>query len=334
MNYRHLLSLTTQHGVHEHCDGHTPLPAHGYCVDDVARALIVVARDPRPPVEAERIIDIGLEFLAASQHVDGSIDNRMSIDGQWSGTTGVGDHWGRALWAWGTVVGRSCDLDRIERAVGAFRISSGSRSPFLRSMAHAALGAAEYLRRFPHNTAALDLLADARNHALRHRAAAIPWPEGGLTYANAVIPHAVILAGAHLAESTTVDHGLEMLEWLAQLQTRDGHLSPVGNHGWHPGERMPAFDQQPLEVSHFVDACLAAFEATSDPIWLERARMAALWFYGVNDIGVWMHEPKTGAGYDGLTPLGPNRNCGAESTLAYLATVGQLEAYGDELRAL
>lgn len=334
MNYRHLLALTTSDGVHEHCSGREPLPEHGYCVDDVARALIVVARDPRPPIEADAIIDICLDFLAKSQHADGSIDNRMGVDGRWSGTTGVGDHWGRALWAWGTVVGRSSDLNRIERAVGAFRISSGSRSPFLRSMAHAALGAAEYLRRFPDNTAALDLLADTGSQVLSQRSPAIPWPEGALTYANAVIPHALIAAGVHLGQARTLEQGIHMLEWLAHLQTRDGHLSPIGNVGWAPGDSLPAFDQQPLEVSHFVDACLAAFDATSDPSWLERARMAGLWFYGVNDVGVWMHEPKTGAGYDGLTTDGHNPNCGAESTLAYLSTLGQLQTYQEALRRL
>ena len=334
MNYRHLLSITTDQGVHEHCDGHTPLPEHGYCVDDVARALIVVTRDPRPPAEVERIADIALDFLDQSQHPDGSIDNRMSIDGEWSGELGVGDHWGRALWAWGTIVGRSESLDRIEKAVGAFRLSSGLRSPFLRSIAHAALGAAEFLRRFPRNAAALGILADARERALGHRADIIPWPEDTLTYANAVIPHAVIAAGTYLHEEDTLASGLDMLDWLAALQTRDGHFSPVGNGGWAPGTALPSFDQQPLEVSHFVDACLAAFEVTSDPHWMELARMAALWFYGVNDSGVWMHEPRTGAGYDGLKPDGHNPNCGAESTLAYLSTLGQLESYREWLRVL
>ena len=329
MNYAHLLALSTERGVYEHCSGQSPLPEHGYCVDDVARALIVIARDQDAPAAVQQVADTCMDFLSAAQQPDGCLINRQAVDGTWSGPPEVGDHWGRGLWAWGTVVGRSSDLDRIERAVGAFRLSSSRRSPFLRSMAHAALGAAEYLRRFPTNTAALDLLADTRNLALRHRDPSIPWPEAGLTYANALIPHAVIAAGVHLEESTTVDHGLEMLSWLTRLQSGPGHLSPVGNAGWSPGDDLPAFDQQPLEVSHFVDAALMAFDATSDTRWLDVARQGALWFYGVNDVGVWMHDPLTGAGFDGLTADGHNPNCGAESTLAYLSTVGQLASYHD-----
>jgi hypothetical protein len=332
MNYGHLVSLTTERGLYEHCDGQSPLPEHGYCVDDVARALIVVARDSTAPDHVDRLADVYLDFLLEAQDVDGSVINRQGIDGSWNGEPGVGDQWGRALWAWGTVVGRSKDVERIERAVGAFGISAGQRSPFLRSMAHAALGAAEYLRRFPHNVAALDLLADMRDVALQREQPDLPWPEARLTYANALIPHAVIAAGLILEESDTLYQGLDMLEWLVQLQRHEDHISPVGNGGWGPGESLPSFDQQPLEVAHLVDACVYAFDATSDTYWLDTARRAALWFYGLNDVGVWMHDPKTGAGFDGLSPQGSNTNSGAESTIAYLSTVGQMREYHDSLR--
>jgi hypothetical protein len=332
MNYTHLLTLTTDRGLYEHCTGQTPLPEHGYCVDDVSRALIVVARDPSPPHEVRAATDVYLDFLAAAQQVDGSMINRQGADGSWEGDPSVGDHWGRALWAWGTVVGRSTELERIERAVAAFRISSCQRSTHLRSMAHASLGAIEYLRRFPYNDASLDLLADTRDLALHRSCLAIPWPEDRLTYANAIIPHSVIGAGLALEEPDTLDQGLDMLEWLVRIQRRGDHISPVGSDGWKPGDPHPSFDQQPLEVAHLVDACLYAFDATSDPYWLDSARQAALWFYGLNDTGIWMHDPLTGAGFDGLTPDGHNPNCGAESTLAYLSVVGQMREYYEAQR--
>lgn len=327
MNYSHLIALTTDSGLYEHCDGQCPLPEHGYCVDDVARALIVVARDPAPPRDVRDLADVYLDFLLAAQRPDGSIVNRQGIDGSWNGEPSVGDHWGRALWAWGTVVGRSDDLARIERSVAAFRLSSGMRSPFLRSMAHASLGAIEYLRRFPYNEASLELLDQTRSRAVQRIHPAVPWPEERLTYANAIIPHAVIAAGVHLEDPDSIGQGLDMLEWLVRIQRREDHLSVIGTDGWRPGETLPAFDQQPLEVAHLVDACLYAFDVTSDSYWLDSARQAALWFYGLNDTGEWMHDPRTGAGYDGLTADGHNPNCGAESTLAYLSTIGQMRSY-------
>lgn len=327
MNYSHLLALTTRDGLYEHCAGQTPLPEHGYCVDDVARALIVIARDPTPPKEVGDLADVYLDFLEAAQRPDGTIVNRQGVDGSWNGDPALGDHWGRALWAWGTVVGRARELDHIEKAVTAFRLSSDQRSPHLRSMAHAALGAIEYLRRFPYNASSMDLLADTRDLALSRVHPGMPWPEEKLTYANAIIPHAVIAAGLLLDEIDTLDQGLDMLEWLLRIQRREDHISPIGNGGWRPGDPLPSFDQQPLEVAHLVDACLYAFDATSDSLWLDAARQASLWFYGLNDVGVWMHDPRTGAGFDGLTPDGHNPNCGAESTLAYLSTIGQMREY-------
>lgn len=327
MNYAHLMALSTSQGLYEHCSGQTPLPEHGYCVDDVARALIVVARDPAPPRKVRELGDVYLDFLADAQRPDGAVVNRQGVDGSWNGPATVEDHWGRALWAWGTVVGRSQDLERIERAVTAFRLSSGRRSPFLRSMAHAALGAIEYLRRFPYNADSLELLADTRAAALDRNGQSMPWPEDRLTYANAIIPHAVIGAGVLLGEAETLDEGLRMLDWLVRLQRNGEHVSVIGNGGWRPGDGLPAFDQQPLEVAHLVDACLYAFDVTGDASWLDAARQAALWFYGINDTGEWMHDPRTGAGYDGLTAEGHNPNCGAESTLAYLSTIGRMREY-------
>ncbi len=334
MNYTHLRKLATEHGVYEHCDGQTPAVEHGYCVDDVARALIVAQRDDSVPPEIDAIADTCMDFLSKAQHSDGSLINRQTVRGVWSGESSFGDHWGRALWAWGTVVGRSNNLDRLEHAVGAFHISSAGRSPFLRSMTHAALGAAEYLRRFPNNTAALDLLADTRDLILVRKARSIPWPETRLTYANATIPQALITAGIHLGDPDTVSHGLDMLSWLTGLQTNGDHLSPIGNCGWALGDSLPSFDQQPLEIAHLVDAYITAYDATGDSAWLQQARLGGLWFYGMNDTGVWMHDPRSGGGYDGLTKDDHNGNCGAESTLAYLSTVGQVTAHQDALRAL
>ena len=53
--YLHLRRLTDAGGLYEHAEGDTPRQEHGYCLDDVARALVVVCRETgggragRPP---------------------------------------------------------------------------------------------------------------------------------------------------------------------------------------------------------------------------------------------------------------------------------------------
>jgi hypothetical protein len=123
-----------------------------------------------------------------------------------------------------------------------------------------------------------------------------------------------------LSDSALIDRGLALLEWLVEVETsRAGNhfsFTPVGGAG--PNDPRPGFDQQPLEAWAMIDACAAAAAVTGGR-WLEEARKAADWFTGRNDVNQMMVDLATGAGFDGLTPTGPNRNQGAESTLAALA---------------
>jgi hypothetical protein len=152
----------------------------------------------------------------------------------------------------------------------------------------------------------------------RDRGGVWAWPEPRLTYDNARLPEALISAGSALGDTSMTDDGLALLDWLAEEELGDDGFSftPVAGRG--PGERGPAFDQQPLEAWAMADACLLAYTVTHDPIWASRVEAAGQWFLGRNDVGVPLFDPSTGACFDGLTPVGVNENRGAESTLAAL----------------
>jgi hypothetical protein len=112
-----------------------------------------------------------------------------------------------------------------------------------------------------------------------------------------------------------------MLTWLWRVQSAGGHLSVVAAGGWPRTGPRPQYDQQPIEVGAFADACATAAAVTGDAGWHRGVRQAVAWFRGGNDQGVAMWDPQTGGGFDGLTPDGPNRNQGAESTLAFVSTM-------------
>jgi len=153
--------------------------------------------------------------------------------------------------------------------------------------------------------------------------AAWPWPAPRLSYANAAIAEAVIVAGWKLNRDPVLQGGLRMLEWLLAGETRDGHLSVVPVGGWGPGEQRPGFDQQPIEVAALADACMRATEVTGDTRWLAGVGMSMAWFLGDNDAKVPMLDERTGGGCDGLSQTGRNRNQGAESTLAMISVLQQ-----------
>jgi len=321
--FRHLLAISDERGVFEHCSGDIPLPEHGYCVDDVARALIVVEREPTLSSELEVLANTCIQFLAKAQSFTGEVTNRCDIRGEWHGAATVEDHWGRAIWAWGTVVGRSANIERIAQAQEALARSATLRSPHLRSMSFAALGAAEVLRVNPSHQIAKTLLEDAADRLVSPAGASRLWPEDRLTYANAIFPEVLLLAGLLLGRPEFTRRGMDMLAWLLNIQTHAGHLSIIPCTGWTPSVSLPAFDQQAIEVAALVDACMTAYRVTGDGEWLSSARDSAMWFYGANDGGEWMHDPLTGAGYDGLQVSGRNDNRGAESTLAFLSVLQQ-----------
>jgi hypothetical protein len=207
-------------------------------------------------------------------------------------------------------------------AVIQFERAAKVRSPWPRAMAFAALGAAELLAVDPGHRAARALLTDyADTVAKPNGDAAWPWPEPRLTYANAVLPEAMIAAGVALEDSTLRQQGLDLLGWLVEYETAGDHLSPTPAAGRGPEDIRPGFDQQPIEVSTLADACARAAGMDPGSIWPDGVLAAAAWFMGVNDARQLMWDPDTGGGFDGLHADGVNQNQGAESTLAVLSTM-------------
>ena len=323
--FTHLDRLTDDRGLFEHARHAVPRREHGYCVDDVARGLVVVCHEPEPGPAVRRLARCYLAFVLDALDPTGACHNRMDVDGHWRDEPEVGDWWGRALWSLGVAAVSAQTPGMRARALAGFRIAAQCRSPHVRSMAFAALGAAELLSRRPDEMAARQLLADTlaivgvgKNDDPRW-----PWPEERLSYANASIAEALIVAGDALPDGPALGRGLSLLEFLLRSETRDGHLSvtPAGGRGRH--DIRPGYDQQPIEVAALAAACGSAFRITHEPAWLTGVGLAWDWFLGDNDSATPMFDPRTGGGYDGLERHGRNLNQGAESTLAMLATAQQ-----------
>ena len=329
--FDHLERLTDGRGLFEHARHTVPRREHGYCVDDVARGLVVVCHEPEPGPLVRRLARCYLAFVLDALDPAGACHNRMAVDGQWRDEAAAGDWWGRALWGLGVAATSAQTRGMRARALGGFRIAAQARSPHLRSMAFAALGAAELLTRWPDEIAARRLLTDtlAMIGGGNDDGSGWPWPEERLSYGNASIAEALIVAGDALPDAPALSRGLSLLEFLLRTQTRHGHLSvtPVGGRGRDDVD--PGYDQQPIEVSALADACGSAFRITRQSSWLMGVSLAWGWFLGDNDSDTPMFDSRTGGGYDGLERHGRNLNQGAESTLAMLATAQQARLISD-----
>lgn len=344
----HLQRMSDDIGLFEHARHSHPRIEHGYCVDDVARALIVTSREAaqaggsrastgstmdeqRHARTANELSRLYLDFLKEAQDHDGRMRNRRNAIGDWTDVPGLDDAWGRALWGLGTVVSTSARL--ADEALATFERSAHHHSPFSRSMVFAALGAAEILSVLPDHRQAAALLRGALfTIGIPSTRPGWLWPEERLSYANACVAEVVIAAGGLLHEPRLVARGLAMLDWLVGVETRDGHISvtPVG--GWHDGEPRPGFDQQPIEVAALADAAARAYALTGDPQWANVVHLCTTWFDGNNDSHTPMADHEAGAGFDGLEIDGRNENCGAESTIAMLTTFQQARRLSASVR--
>jgi hypothetical protein len=321
-NFDHLLSLSGPFGTFEHAQYSTARIEHGYCTDDVARVLLVSVREANAQRDVVDLASSSLAFLASAQDVDGRFWNRRAPDGEWSGSSSSDDCWGRALWALGTTVARSSDVELRERAMELFERGAKVRSPWARSMSFASFGAAEVLKVDPTNRICLRLLeAVVRTVDRPDRTKYWRWGEDRLSYANAAIPEAMLTAGSLLGDDRLIETGLRQLRWLLEMESPRGHLSVTPAGGRDPHSAAKIFDQQPIEVAAMSEACVRAYELTRDGQWRIGHVLCVEWFMGRNDLGVAMYNPETGGGYDGLTANGPNLNQGAESTVALLTTL-------------
>jgi hypothetical protein len=320
--FAHIAAMSDGVGTFEHATLTEPRRAGGYCTDDVARVLVVACRDPHPTRVVAELARMSFRFLADAQHVSGRVRNRRSAGGRWTDRPSVEDCWGRSVWAFGSAARRAPDDGMTQSALTYFDHAVQARSPWPRALAFAALGAADVLEVRPRHAPARRVLADAVTViGPVDRDGGWPWPEPRLTYANAVLPDALIAAGVALERADVLADGLAMLRWLLARETLDDHLSvtPVGGTG--PGENGPAFDQQPIEVATMADACARALLATGDDEWRHGIERAARWFLGANDSGAVMWDAVSGGGHDGLELDGVNLNQGAESTLALISVM-------------
>ena len=332
----HLQHITDDTGIFQHAIFTVPNYAEGYTTDDNARALLVsILLEEIGNTEATKM---ATRYLAFTWYAFNSETRRfrnfMDYQRNWLEETGSDDSHGRALWALGTVLGRS-NTPALHNMAGrvfqqALLAILETTSP--RAWAFALLGIHEYLQMFAGDRRVSqvqeELAARLLNLYKINRTDGWRWFEDKLTYCNAILSHAMLLCGESIPNSEMTEIGLESLNWLAELQhaENDGkHFVPIGSNGFYTrGSERARFDQQPVEAQAMISACLKAHRITHKKSWYTEARRVFEWFLGRNDLHLPVYDPTTGGCRDGLHSDRPNENQGAESTLAFLQSLLEL----------
>ena len=324
----HVDRMTDSTGMIQHAIYGIPRRESGYTTDDNARALrLCVALWNRHHEEQMlKRVTRYLSFLEFAHRAGRGFHNSLSYERRWLDVEGCGDCQGQAVRALAEVLGsrlpgghRALARELIDAVLPTLADLRSLRAQAYVILAWGHLWNADVEDIEPLETVALSAaqrLNESYDRALRPD---WQWFESSMTYANAVLPHALFIAAKRWPNEGFLDIAQASFAFLDCQTTADGVFWPIGNEGWHPrGEEKSPYDQQPVEAVTMMEAAQAAFELLGAKEHLATFRRAHGWFHGRNSLKRRLGDVRSGACCDGLEATGVNRNQGAESTLAYL----------------
>ncbi|WP_159981725.1 MULTISPECIES: glycosyltransferase family 4 protein [unclassified Novosphingobium] len=321
-----VLAMSDATGMLQHSVGVVPDRRHGYCLDDNARALMLMNMTRGlPAAELMKWSLVYAAFIQSAWNPDlGRFRNFMRFDRTWCEDEGSEDANGRAVWSLGHAYERAPDKGVAQWGLGLFEevLASIDALESPRAIAFSMLGACAVLRRDADHEASRKFLERGGEFLMRlladGRRPDWAWFEAVLGYDNPRLSQALIESGAVLRRGAWTSAGLETLRWICKQQvSAKGHFRPIGSESFNREHSYLPFDQQPLEAQAAIDAAQSAWAATNDQFWREHALVSWRWFFGGNDRGAVLADLATGRCRDGVTPRGANTNCGAESILAF-----------------
>ncbi len=325
----HLQKLTDDTGMYQHANFTIPNREYGYCTDDNARAVIAMIKHyaQYSYTQALQLLDIYLSFIIHSQNSDGTVRNFMNFDRSWAKNEPLNDALGRVLWAFGTVMAQPPKPAYLSIAKSCFDKSvEHVQKQLPRGMAYSILGMCDYLKKFPGASdikRQLELTADGL--VTQYEENNYPdwqWFEEMLTYDNAVLPHALFVAGLTSENKKYLAIAEKTCEFLLENTFNGEYFSFIGCKGWYERSGTKAtFDQQPIEAASTVMMLRAAYDATQNEKFLTLQRKAFDWFLGQNELRIPLYDFRTKGCNDGLLSDGVNINQGAESTLSFLLSL-------------
>src|SRR5208282_3422400 len=256
----HLFRMSDSTGIFQHASFTVPNFAEGYCTDDNARALVLALMLKKLGHDSPQLGAKAATYAAFLNHAFdrklGRFRNFMSFDRHWLEEVGSEDCHGHALWALGLCVSQagqgSFQMLAAQLFEQALPVAAEFASP--RAWAFTLIGIDEYLRRFGGDRRAGQIREALTARLLQNYSDTAGedwhWFEEVVSYANAKLPHALILNGRCLNAPPTLETGLKALRWLVKVQTSpSGAFRPIGSNGFYwRGQACAQFDQQPIEA--------------------------------------------------------------------------------------
>lgn len=154
------------------------------------------------------------------------------------------------------------------------------------------------------------------------------WYESYLTYANSILPEAMLYSWLLTGVTEFKDIALSSLNFLLSQTFNENGIEVISNKNWlKRGQIAGNFGEQPIDVAYTIMTLSKFYDVFMDNDHLLKMRTAFNWFLGNNRLHQIIYNPCTGGCYDGLEETHINLNQGAESTVSYLMARFTVEKY-------
>jgi glycosyltransferase involved in cell wall biosynthesis len=343
INLTHIKQLTTGFGMIQFCKINQPDIDSGYTLDDNSRAMIAMCRyyELNRDKTAIELISIYLDFIKHCLQPDGyflNYVNEKRVFTEQNNTANLADSNGRAIWALGYLISMSSLFPAAltENAVLVMQkaLQNVNKIHSTRAMAFVIKGL--YYRnknnRSIRNYSLIRQLANRLVQMYRHEAdGKWEWFESYLTYANSILPEAMLCAWLATGENIYKEIAQSSFDFLLSKTFGENSIKIISNKNWlhkdNPGISVTAGGEQPIDVAYTILALDKFYEVFKDAKYLQKMEISFSWFLGNNHLHQVIYNPRTGGCYDGLEENSVNLNQGAESTVSYLLARLTVEKY-------
>ncbi len=330
----HIDRMTDEVGMLQFSRHDIPDPAFGYTLDDNARALIATcmyASELKSSSFVNALTRKYIDFIRYCQQPSGNFLNYVDVGGAFNkmnDEVNLEDANGRAVWALGYALAshRHLPFDAVQDVSAMFNkcLSWMGTLNSPRAMAFTIKGLYYFLIYRPGDKAVETLQHLAAKLYERYKQEADEnwhWYESYLTYGNAVLPEAMMMAYQVTGIETYRQTAENSLAFLCSKTFTDSHMKVISNKTWYHRNSTGELEdggEQSIEVAYTMLALNMFYNTTKNNSYLEKMRLAFSWYLGNNHLKQLVYNPLTYGCYDGLEKNNINQNQGAESTVCYL----------------
>ena len=340
INLNHLKVMTTDIGLIQFSKINQPDIKSGYTLDDNARALVATCMIFKLESSKERIEEIRkyLGFIKFCQQPAGNFLNYVDQDKNFTdqnNKVNLDDSNGRAVWALGYLLLLTkllpSEIISETKAILEKSIHHLEEINSPRAMAFAIKGI--YYRqkviKSSENTDLIKLFANRLVDLYTHDATdKWEWFENSITYANSILPEAMLYAWLTTKESIYKDIARTSFNFLLDNTFNENGIEVISNKTWLlKGKEAGHNGEQPIDVAYTIMTLSKFYDVLMDEDYRLKMIIAFNWFLGNNRLNQIIYNPCTGGCYDGLEDTHVNINQGAESTVSYLMARLTIEKY-------